>query len=198
MNKNLLVFIYIVYSHLIFGQNICSEQSVIDFQAELNEYYRNPESSPLVKEDLAQFEALPFFEYNPNWCIEAKLVRTPDEKPFKMPTSTDRLPWYVKYGQLHFTVDGKSFVLDVFQNLDLAKNPLYKNKLFLPFTDLTSGVETYGGGRYIDLDMTDGDTMIVDFNKSYHPLCAYNYKYSCPIPPEQNNLEVRVIAGVRL
>ena len=73
----------------------------------------------------------------------------------------------------------------------------FKKHLFLPFTDLTSGVESYGGGRYIDLEATDKDTMIVDFNQAYNPYCAYNEKYSCPIVPEENDLKVEIKAGVK-
>jgi uncharacterized protein (DUF1684 family) len=69
--------------------------------------------------------------------------------------------------------------------------------LFLPFTDLTSGVESYGGGRYIDMEVQKGNTWTIDFNKGYNPYCAYNEKYSCPIPPAENDLKVEVKAGVK-
>ena len=75
-------------------------------------------------------------------------------------------------------------------------DPEYSNHLFIPFNDITNGVETYDAGRYIDLEIPKGDTIIIDFNKAYNPYCAYNDGYSCPIPPEENNLEVEVKAGV--
>ncbi len=76
-------------------------------------------------------------------------------------------------------------------------DPTYKNYLFLPFTDLTSGEESYGGGRYIDLETTDifNNKVIIDFNKAYNPYCAYASGYNCPIPPRENDLPVAVKAG---
>lgn len=179
-----------------FGQEF-SKESVIAFQDNMNTNFRNPETSPLKEEDLETFDGLDFYEISEKYFVKAKFVRTPDEKTFEMPTTTDRKPMYVKYGEVHFELDGKMCRLDVFQNIELSKKPLYKNSLFLPFTDLTSGAESYGGGRYLDLEIPEGDVMYIDFNKTYNPYCVYNYKYSCPIPPEQNDLPVEIKAGVK-
>jgi len=181
-----------------FGQEQFSKKTVKKFQKEMNEYYANSEKSPLIKEDLEVFKSLDFFKPNKKYFVKAIFIRTPDEKPFEMSTSTDRKPLYVKYGEVHFTIDGKKLTLDVFQNVEMSRMPLYKNSLFLPFTDLTSGVTTYGGGRYLDLTIPETDVMYIDFNQAYNPYCAYNYKYSCPIPPPQNDLNVEINAGVKL
>lgn len=114
-----------------------------------------------------------------------------------MKTSTSRLPMYEKYGELHFTIDGKICKLNVYRSLDLKKTDEYKDYLFLPFSDTTNGNETYLGGRYIDLKITDGNTMVIDFNKAYNPYCAYNSKYSCPAVPQENVLDVAIRAGVK-
>jgi uncharacterized protein (DUF1684 family) len=114
-----------------------------------------------------------------------------------MPTTTDRKPLYVKYGELHFTIKGIKCQLNVYQNIDLSKKPGYADYLFLPFTDLTSGVESYGGGRYIDLRMQESKQWTINFNLAYNPYCAYNEIYSCPIPPQENDLKVEVKAGVK-
>lgn len=196
--KTIIVVVTFFISFLSIAQQKFSKESVLEFQKELNEHYSDPEKSPLLEEDLAKFESLDFFKPDDKFFVKAKWVRTPDENPFEMPTSTGRKPLYVKYAELHFTLDGETCRLDVFQNVEMAGIPLYKNNLFLPFTDLTSGVTTYGGGRYIDLQIPDSDEIYIDFNKAYHPYCAYNYNYSCPIPPEQNDLEVEIQAGVRL
>lgn len=165
------------------------------FQTNLNENFKNPEKSILLKEDFDQFESLEFYPVDLNFRVKAILKRTPNEKPFLMPTTTDRLPLYVKYATLHFSIHRQDFVLDLFQNMEPKEG--YEDYLFLPFTDLTSGNGSYGGGRYIDLLKTEGDTLILDFNKSYNPYCAYNPSYSCPIPPEQNDLKIRVEAGIK-
>jgi uncharacterized protein (DUF1684 family) len=73
----------------------------------------------------------------------------------------------------------------------------YRDYLFLPFIDQTNGEETYGGGRYVDLRIPEGDTLIIDFNKAYNPYCAYNKKYSCPLVPAVNELKTSVTAGVK-
>ena len=81
--------------------------------------------------------------------------------------------------------------------MELLDDEEFVDYLFLPFTDLTNGEATYAGGRYIDLAIPDGDTLIIDFNKSYNPYCAYNKKYSCPIVPKVNHLEIDINAGVK-
>lgn len=196
MNR-IYAYILALIGYFGFAQQTFDLQSVLEYQKELNEQYAHPEKSPLKKEDLEKFTGLPFFEPNEKYFVKAKFIRTPDEKPFEMPTTTDRKPLYVKYGEIHFTLDGKECRLDVFQNVEFAKSPMYKNSLFLPFTDYTSGVCSYGGGRYLDVNIPEGDVIYLDFNKAYNPYCAYNYKYSCPIPPEQNDLPVEIKAGVK-
>lgn len=166
------------------------------FLNEQSQEFSNVEKTPLATEDFARFKTLNYFPFDKEYCVMASLVRTPDEEPFEMPTSTDRLPVYVKYGELHFELKGEEMQLAIYQNLALMEDEEYKDYLFLPFNDLTNGVESYGGGRYIDFRIPDGDELRLDFNSSYHPYCAYNPLYSCPIPPEENIMDVRIAAGV--
>ena len=77
------------------------------------------------------------------------------------------------------------------------ENPDYFDYLFLPFLDLTNGKTTYSGGRYIDLRIPEGDTIIIDFNKAFNPYCAYSHHYSCPVVPSENYLDFEVRAGVK-
>lgn len=167
---------------------------IVEFQKTLNQNYENPETSILLKEDLDNFQGLEFYPIDLTYRVKASLKRALNEKPFLMPTTTERLPLYVKYGTVHFTIKNKDFVLDVFQNLEPKEG--YEAYLFLPFTDLTSGDGTYGGGRYIDLITPEDEILILDFNKAYNPYCTYNANYSCPIPPAQNDLNIRIEAGV--
>ncbi len=167
------------------------------FQAKLNEEFRDSIKSPLSTSDRAKFHFLDFYPANAKFIVLAKLKRTKNTKPFEMKTSTARRPLYKKYGELTFKIDGVKHKLNIYQNIDLIKKEEYKNHLFLPFSDLTSGKETYIGGRYIDLEATSGKTMIIDFNKAYNPYCAYNYKYSCPVVPLENDLKVAILAGVK-
>ncbi|MBT8319490.1 MAG: DUF1684 domain-containing protein [Gramella sp.] len=179
------------------AQSSALVKSAKEFQVQLDHEYADPEESPLDEKDLKDFEGLDFFEIDTTYIVKAEFIRTPAEPPFAMKTSTDRLPVYVKYGELYFILKGKNFKLNVYQNQELVEDPEYFDYLFLPFTDLTNGRSTYGGGRYIDLRIPEFNEVILDFNKAYNPYCAYSGKYSCPIPPRENDLETEIFAGVK-
>ena len=114
-----------------------------------------------------------------------------------MKTTTDRTSKERVFGVIEFELKGERYTLNIYQGEDSLKDEAYKDYLFLPFLDATNGEETYGGGRYIDLRIPDGDTIIIDFNKAYNPLCVYNKKYSCPIVPRENYVSARIEAGVK-
>jgi uncharacterized protein (DUF1684 family) len=168
-----------------------------NFQKNLNEEYSDPDESPLSKDDLKDFKSLDFFPINEKFVVTARFIRSENEQVFKMKTSTERLPEYIKYGELHFVLEGKDLKLNVYQNVDLIKKTGFEDYLFLPFSDLTSGKESYIGGRYIDLQIPKSSTIILDFNTAYNPYCAYNHLYSCPIVPLENDLNVAIEAGVK-
>ncbi len=168
-----------------------------EFQDNLNKEYSNQEESPLTPDDLKTFKGLDFYPIDSKYIIEAQFIRTKKEKVFKMKTSTSRTPEYVKYGELAFTIDGKLFKLNLYQNIDLIKKDGFADYLFLPFSDETCGKESYIGGRYIDMRIPSGNKIIIDFNKAYNPYCAYNHNYSCPIVPLENDLKVAILAGVK-
>jgi len=114
-----------------------------------------------------------------------------------MPTSGIKRPEYVKYGEVYFNLLGREYKLNVYQSQELLAQQQYKDYLFIPFRDSTSGRETYGGGRYIDVNIPSGDSLMIDFNKAYHPYCAYTEGYNCPIPPKENFINIPVKAGVK-
>ena len=171
-------------------------KEILKFQDNMNEEFKNPETSPLPDRYRKDFEGLAFFEPNTNYVVKAKLVLTPEALPFLMPTTTDRKSEEVVYGIAHFQLNGKEHRLEIYQNKELMLQEEHKDYLFLPFSDKTNGEETYSGGRYIDLAIPNGDSIIIDFNKAYNPYCAYNKKYSCPIVPNVNAMDTRVMAGV--
>lgn len=183
--------------NLCFCQEKFDIAAVEKFQKELNAEYADAKTSPLMAEDLAVFKTLDFYPINEKFFVTAKFIRTEDEKPFEMKTSTDRKPMYVKYGEAHFVIDGLAFKLNIYKNIELSKKEKYKDYLFLPFSDLTSGNESYIGGKYIDLKIPKSETITIDFNTSYNPYCAYNHKYSCPKVPQKNDLNIEIKAGVK-
>ncbi len=193
MNKYLVV---LLFSFFAIGQENQIKLAE-DFQKQLNTEFKDSLHSPLLSEDLVHFEALDFYPISEKFIVEATFVRTKKEKVFKMKTSTERTPMYKKYGELHFEMDGKKFQLNVYQNIELSSKPGFKDYLFLPFSDKTNGKETYIGGRYLDMRMPKSKKVIINFNKAYNPYCAYNYKYSCPIVPLENDLTIEIKAGVK-
>ena len=172
-------------------------QDIREFQRGLNAEFRSPKESPLSDKDRLHFRGLDFFPADTNYVVEAKFVRTPSEAPFAMPTTTDRVPIYVKYGEAYFKLKGKKYKLNLYQSQQLLSDPEYYDYLFLPFTDETNGETTYSGGRYLDLRIPEGDSITIDFNKAYNPYCAYSAEFSCPIPPEENDLQIAIPVGVK-
>lgn len=167
------------------------------FQGSLRTEYENPNTTPLSTSAKKTFKGIHFFPVNANYAVNARFVRTPREKPFQMSTSSGMRKTYVKYGEAFFILDNKEYKLNIYQSQDLLQSVDYKDYLFIPFTDATSGNETYKGGRYIDLTTPTGDHVFINFNKAYHPYCAYTEGYNCPIPPQENTLPIKIEAGVK-
>lgn len=167
------------------------------FQEELVKSYDDKDKSPLNAKEMKDFKGIHFFPINEKFIVTATLEKLNDQEPFLMPSTGKKQSWYKKYGKITFVIDGTSYVLFVYQNQDLLRSPQYKNHLFLPFNDLTNGDSTYGGGRYIDLEIPENELLVVDFNQAYNPYCAYSSRYSCPITPQENFIKVLIPAGVK-
>lgn len=163
---------------------------------------REEKANELAKEQYGPLKAdqvafLDYFPVDASYKVKAKIEILFDEPVFRMPTYDGTSNEYKRYGIITFILQGKERVLNVYQSVALFQNPAYKNHLFLPFLDLTNGQESYSGGRYIDLSTDDikGDNVEIDFNKAYNPYCAYSNGYRCPVPPVENNLETKIMAG---
>jgi uncharacterized protein (DUF1684 family) len=198
--KNALITIIITFLFYNCTSNKSSYNEEIKlFQYELNLEFADASKSPLTPEDLKTFKNLDFFEIDEDYKIEADFERTPYSPIFEMQTTTERLPLYKKYGIANFTLNGEKIALSVYQNQQLMTSLEYENYLFLPFNDPTNGNSSYGGGRFIDLEIpNEGSTTIsIDFNKAYNPYCAYNHNFSCPIPPSENNIKIPIPVGVK-
>jgi len=141
---------------------------------------------------------LDFYNINEKYRVLARMEKPTDNQWFQMPTSGSISKTFRVYGILHFTINDTSVSLPVYQSQNLMNMDQYRHHLFLPFTDISSGIETYETGRYIDLDISDikDGKIVIDFNKAYNPYCAYvSGKYNCPIPPTANRLNVLIAAG---
>ncbi|MCW5958920.1 MAG: DUF1684 domain-containing protein [Pyrinomonadaceae bacterium] len=160
--------------------------------------FRNKTESPLSESDFEMFDGLDYFPVDQKFRVQAKFEKSSGEEVIKMPTSSGTEKTFRKFGVLKFEIDGKPLELTAFQ-LDpesLRSIPEYADLLFIPFKDQTNGDETYGGGRYIDIKIPDGDSAVIDLNLAYNPSCAYGTnRYNCPIPPVENHLPAAVRAG---
>lgn len=194
MKKLTYIFLFLAINLFAQEEKVQTSQ---EYQYELNVTFADSLKSPLTDHDRLQFKGLDFFPIDEKYIVKAKFVKLKRQKPFEMPTTTERKPKYIKFGELQFTIDSKKLVLTVYRNIDLSKRKGFEDYLFLPFLDQTNGIETYGGGRYLDMKIPKSNEVIIDFNKAYNPYCAYNHEYSCPIVPLENELAVAINAGVK-
>ena len=201
MNRFRLI-IAIVFGTL-FACNSQGKRALIGetpYQQKLNASYKDASTSPLKSKDLKNFKGLDFFPVDSSFIVQATFIKTENAPTFEMATTTDRKPLYKEYGVLQFILKGVDCQLTIYQSQDNLRDEKYKNYLFLPFTDDTSGNESYGGGRYMDVmttDITKKNTVILNFNNTYNPYCAYNEKYSCPLTPRKNHLNIEIKAGIK-
>lgn len=163
------------------------------FRAGKDAFFREDPRSPLTPEQRASFEHLSYFPENEALVIRGTLETegVDLDEPIVMPTTTGGQQVYRRAGVVRFDVDGEPAQVTLFAFGDM-------HELFLPFRDATSGTETYGAGRYLEVEPPGTDGVVeVDLNYAYSPYCAYNPEWSCPIPPSENRLTVAVRAGER-
>ena len=153
-------------------------------------------SHDVVKAEDKQF--ISFYPVSPDYNVSARFEKNADTVKVAMKTSGTTIPVknFTRWGKLYFSIHATELILNVYRSTDSLPAE-YKDYLFIPFTDLTSGEGSYGGGRYIDILSTDikGNFLQLDFNKAYNPYCAYTTGYNCPIPPRENYLAVVITAG---
>jgi uncharacterized protein (DUF1684 family) len=187
-------------------QTASYETTILEGRAAKDHFFKNTPScgpnaapnepcSPLPPRDRANFTALAYFPFDPAYHVPASLQQERINPPvvIVLPTSQNIPRRMVKVGTLRFALSGTPLTLSAFAGEDegLAR-------LFVPFGDLTNRVDTYGGGRYLDLDRTATGLYDLDFNRATNPYCVYNVTYDCPIPPAENRLSVAIRAGERM
>lgn len=181
----------------VFLNGTAFSQKTDFYLKEIKAYQRNYVDSHEVvtgKKDKKKFH---FFPISKAYNVEAHFERVIDTVGFTMTTSANTLKHYYKYGRLDFIIEGRECLLFIYLSKDLMAVEQYKDYLFVPFTDATTGDESYGSGRYLEFykrDIVNG-ILPMDFNKAYNPYCAYSPNYKCPIPPKENRLEIAIRAG---
>ena len=140
---------------------------------------------------------LRFYPLDPAYRVVARFEKYADSPWFSMPTSGATPQIQRKYGRLTFMIRDTLLHLMVYQSQALMQKAATRDYLFIPFSDATSGIDSYGAGRYIDGTISDirNGSLVLDFNKAYNPYCAYSAGYNCPIPPRENDLPVAIQAG---
>ena len=199
MKKVLISLCFVVALFACSSQGKRTLTGKTEYQQTLNASYKDATKSPLKKKDLKEFKGLDFFPIDSSFIVVAQLKKIANAPTFEMATTTDRKPLYKEFGILNFNLKGKKCQLTIYQSQDNLTDEKFKDYLFIPFTDDTSGAESYGGGRYMDVMTTDENTdgtIVLNFNNTYNPYCAYNEKYSCPLTPRKNHLDVEVKAGI--
>jgi uncharacterized protein (DUF1684 family) len=158
-----------------------------------DEYFADAQRSPLPPAEQESFEGLEYYPVDPDYRYELELDEFEDRDVVTVATSTDGQKEYLRWGEFVFDIDGTAVTLTAYR-----ADP-NDDRLWVPFRDATSGDETYGAGRYLDLNAdehrTNSGTWVLDFNSAYNPTCAYSDQYECPLPPAENWLEVPVRAG---
>jgi uncharacterized protein (DUF1684 family) len=173
-------------------------QALGEFRRQKDEFFRTSPDSPIPEEDLADFQGLHYFPPDLALRLVAQVERLPDGKAVQMATSDNSVRAFQRYALLHFEIDGQPCTLTAYRGIGDPPDAA----LFVPFRDALAGTETYGSGRYLEVeeeDGSDGSTIaVLDFNLAYNPYCAYNDAYSCPITPPENMLKTPIRAGERI
>ncbi|WKN44795.1 DUF1684 domain-containing protein [Tunicatimonas pelagia] len=168
-------------------------ERILKERENIRNFLRGSDESPFAP-DSVQFKELSYYEPNPAYQVAARLKRVEDHKLLTLPTSDGKDEKYIRYGYADFEIEERPQRLLVLQPFEQQQPPM----LFVAFADATSGEETYGGGRYLNVEMpsrTGQKTLSLDFNLAYNPYCAYNPTFSCPLPPRENVLDIPIPVG---
>jgi uncharacterized protein len=159
-----------------------------EFRKAKDAFFKTNSQSPLDSQEKAGFNGLKYFPENPALRFDLLLEKSPASEQVTMATSTGDEQQYWHAGQVRFSVEGQPASLHVYLPVD-------GGDYFIPFVDATAPAETYGAGRYLEPEDLGDGRLHLDFNLAYNPYCAYNDRWSCPLPPRQNRLSVRIEAG---
>jgi uncharacterized protein len=162
-------------------------------RAQKDEAFRRQVDQPIAADKQAEFLPLRYFPPDQSYVVNATFTPAPTRTPVRVPTSTGQMRDMELVGTLEFTLKGRPMSLQSFAEADQPPD-----KLWVPFSDFTSGTETYPGGRYMEIPRSAAGIYVVDFNRAFHPYCYYNHTYDCPYPPPRNRLPVPVRAGEKL
>lgn len=158
-------------------------------------YFKTDPDSPIPAGIRDKFQGLAYFPPDPRFRFRVKLARLPNPEPVTLATSKGVPRPMVRYGSFEFEVDGVKQRLYAYKAAPQPGHHHEDASLFVPFRDATSGKESYGAARYLDLEENPRGEYVLDFNLAYNPYCAYSDDYVCPFPPRENWLTLPIRAG---
>ena len=167
-------------------------KEVEEWRKEKDKYFMYDYDSPIPHETRHEFKGLSYYSYDSKFRLTAKMKPVSSSDIIQMVTSKGTAQPYRKRGILEFRIDATLCNLSVYKRAWVQEDDPH---LFIPFRDSTSGKETYGAGRYLDMEEDKSGKYVIDFNMAYNPFCAYNENYVCPLPPRENLLSVEINAG---
>jgi uncharacterized protein (DUF1684 family) len=187
-----LILILCCATQTLYAQNFTTE--IEKHRAHYKKEFLTDENSPLKKEDL---KFLQFYAANSSYIVKTNFTKISDTIGFDMLTHSGKIKKYYVFGSVTFTLKQQACRLFIYQSAQLKTTKGLEDYLFIPFTDETNSVSTFGGGRYLDFKEKDifNNHLLIDFNKCYNPYCAYKGGYNCPIPPKENDLKMTIEAG---
>ncbi|MFQ5998280.1 MAG: DUF1684 domain-containing protein [Candidatus Bathyarchaeia archaeon] len=156
-----------------------------------NKYFKLAHDSPIPHELRDSFQGLSYFPYDSNYTVTAIFKKNPTQEKIIMETSKGNPQSYSRYGDFEFELRGQKLKLQAYK----SEHVHGEESLFVPFKDKTAGKETYGAGRYLDIDESKDEKYVINFNVAYNPSCVYSEDYVCPLPPRENWLDVEIKAG---
>ncbi|MEX0968348.1 MAG: DUF1684 domain-containing protein [Bacteroidia bacterium] len=191
-----------VFGLLLFSANTCKKESeenhreeIAGLRVEKDSLFKDPATTPIPEAERSSFKRLNYFPLDSAFFVKAKFEILPQPEVVNIAYTNGGTEAYTRYARLDFKLKGEKQSLFAYRSNDFLSSKEYRNAVFIPFMDPSNGRETYGGGRFLDVEIPEDEEMMLDFNLAYNPYCAYNAEYTCPIPPRENLLGVPVLAG---
>ncbi|MFN3404208.1 MAG: DUF1684 domain-containing protein [Cytophagaceae bacterium] len=188
-----LAILLIIISIFIDKHQDSFEQQIQQYREQKDAFFKESEKSPI--EDKEHFTGLNYFDPERKYRVKATLQPIHEQSNIIVKRNDGREDVYRKFAKASFELEGEKYQLTLLINQLESDSQLVA---FIPFYDKTNGDETYQGGRYLDVKIQKDDEAIIDFNFAYNPFCVYSYKFSCPLPPEENFINLHIRAGEKI
>ena len=183
-----------IFNFLTIGESSADYKARLETERKDKNGFMLSSSSPLLEEDQLNFKGLNYYPIDESYKVTARIELTEKKQPIFIESTTGEQLKYIPFAKATFKLKEREHTVMLYQDWE-ERNA---NKLSLMFADETSAIETYGGGRYVDVMYRNTNSVVIDFNTAYNPYCHFNPEYSCPIPPRENMLNVAIEAGEKI